>query len=239
MKKKLVILGIAGMLGCQTVCYAAPEPLYVEISLLSMLDDYGILECMFIGKSLWNEEVEMGGIKESAPEMLLDFFLTEGSTAEGFNSEDILNLIDYGYESGISSDILRISMDMLCEESQSYRDAAKKVFHRLAVSSENTDFLLLEAGHFPEAALMYKDEWYGDRTDDERIALADSILEVLECAEVETYGYDGNSMAQVINDLYDEDAGDSVLYLILDTLGESEFYVTVVDSIVWGIRETF
>ena len=32
---------------------------------------------------------------------------------------------------------------------------------------------------------MYKDGWYGDRTDDERIALADQILNVLETADVD------------------------------------------------------
>ena len=43
------------MLSCQTVCYAAPEPLTAEVSLLSMLEDYDILEYMFIGKSLWED----------------------------------------------------------------------------------------------------------------------------------------------------------------------------------------
>ena len=58
--------------------------------------------------------------------------------------------------------------------------------------------------------LMYKDGWYGDRTDDERIALADQILNVLETADVDTKGYTGNTLAQAINDLYDQDAGDSI-----------------------------
>ena len=52
MKKILLVLGVVGMLSCQTVCYAEPEPLTTEVSQLSMLDDYGILEYMFIGKSL-------------------------------------------------------------------------------------------------------------------------------------------------------------------------------------------
>lgn len=55
MKKILLVLGVAGMLSCQTVCYAAPEPLTTEVRQLSMLDDYGILEYMFIGKSLWED----------------------------------------------------------------------------------------------------------------------------------------------------------------------------------------
>ena len=237
MKKILLVLGVIGMLGCETVCYAAPEPLTAEVSLLSKLDDYDILEYMFIGKSLWEEEDEES--KVDASEMLLDFFSAEGIIEEGYTSEDIQNLIDDAYEFGVSSDILRISVEMLCEEPQNYGEALQKVFHREALTSEDAEYLLLDVGDFPKAALMYKDDWYGDRTDDERIALADSVLEILEAKDVDTYGYDGNTMAQALNDLYDEDAGDSVLYLILDTLGEAELYPSVVESIVLCVWEAF
>lgn len=237
MKKILLVLGVVGMLGCETVCYAAPEPLTAEVSLLSMLDDYDILEYMFIGKSLWEEEDEES--KVDASEMLLDFFSAEGIIEEGCTPEDIQNLIDDAYEFGVSSDILRISVEMLCEEPQNYGDALQKVFHRQALTSEDAEYLLLDVGDFPKAALMYKDDWYGDRTDDERIALADSVLEILEAEDVDTCGYDGNTMAQALNDLYDEDAGDSVLYLILDTLGEAELYPSVVESIVLCVWEAF
>lgn len=237
MKKILLVLGVVGMLGCETVCYAAPEPLTAEVSLLSMLDDYDILEYMFIGKSLWEEEDEES--KVDASEMLLDFFSAEGIIEEGCTPEDIQNLIDDAYEFGVSSDILRISVEMLCEEPQNYGDALQKVFHRQALTSEDAEYLLLDLGDFPKAALMYKDDWYGDRTDDERIALADSVLEILEAEDVDTCGYDGNTMAQALNDLYDEDAGDSVLYLILDTLGEAELYPSVVESIVLCVWEAF
>ena len=237
MKKILLVLGVVGMLSCQTVCYAAPEPLTAEVSLLSMLDDYDILEYMFIGKSLWEEEDEES--KVDASEMLLDFFSAEGIIEEGCTPEDIQNLIDDAYEFGVSSDILRISVEMLCEEPQNYGDALQKVFHRQALTSEDAEYLLLDVGDFPKAALMYKDDWYGDRTDDERIALADSVLEILEAEDVDTCGYDGNTMAQALNDLYDEDAGDSVLYLILDTLGEAELYPSVVESIVLCVWEAF
>lgn len=237
MKKILLVLGVIGMLGCETVCYAAPEPLTAEVSLLSKLDDYDILEYMFIGKSLWEEEDEES--KVDASEMLLDFFSAEGIIEEGYTPEDIQNLIDDAYEFGVSSDILRISVEMLCEEPQNYGEALQKVFHREALTSEDAEYLLLDVGDFPKAALMYKDDWYGDRTDDERIALADSVLEILEAEDVDTYGYDGNTMAQALNDLYDEDAGDSVLYLILDTLGEAELYPSVVESIVLCVWEAF
>ena len=182
---------------------------------------------------------ESEGNKESASEMLLEFFSAEGIIEEGYTPEDIQNLIDGAYEFGFSSDVLRLSMDMLYEETQSYGEAVQKVFHRQALTSEDAEYLLLDVGDFPEAALMYKNDWYGDRTDDERIALADSILEILETADVDTCGYDGNTMAQALNDLYDEDAGDSVLYLILDTLGEVELYPSVIESIVLGIDEAF
>ena len=237
MKKILLVLGVIGMLGCETVCYAAPEPLTAEVSLLSKLDDYDILEYMFIGKSLWEEEDEES--KVDASEMLLDFFSAEGIIEEGYTPEDIQNLIDDAYEFGVSSDILRISVEMLCEEPQNYGEALQKVFHREALTSEDAEYLLLDVGDFPKAALMYKDDWYGDRTDDERIALADSVLEILEAEDVDTCGYDGNTMAQALNDLYDEDAGDSVLYLILDTLGEAELYPSVVESIVLCVWEAF
>ena len=237
MKKILLVLGVVGMLGCETVCYAAPEPLTAEVSLLSMLDDYDILEYMFIGKSLWEEEDEES--KVDASEMLLDFFSAEGIIEQGYTPEDIQDLIDDAYEFGVSSDILRISVEMLCEEPQNYGEALQKVFHRQALTSEAAEYLLLDVGDFPKAALMYKDDWYGDRTDDERIALADSVLEILEAEDVDTYGYDGNTMAQALNDLYDEDAGDSVLYLILDTLGEAELYPSVVESIVLCVWEAF
>ena len=237
MKKILLVLGVIGILGCETVCYAAPEPLTAEVSLLSMLDDYDILEYMFIGKSLWEEEDEES--KVDASEMLLDFFSAEGIIEEGYTPEDIQNLIDDAYEFGVSSDILRISVEMLCEEPQNYGEALQKVFHRQALTSEDAEYLLLDVGDFPKAALMYKDDWYGDRTDDERIALADSVLEILEAEDVYTCGYDGNTMAQALNDLYDEDAGDSVLYLILDTVGEAELYPSVVESIVLCVWEAF
>ena len=85
-------------------------------------------------------------------------------------------------------------------------------------------------------ALMYKNDWYGDRTDDEMIALAEQILEVLENAGEDTGGYTGNTLAQAINDLYDQDAGDSVLYLAFDLLGGGELYITVLESIISGLQ---
>lgn len=242
MKKILLVLGVVGMLGCQTVCYAESEPLeeevLEEVSLLSTLDDYEILEYMFIGKSLWEEQAE-GGMKELASEAMLDFISTEGLIEEAYTPEDIENLIDEAYAYGFSSDIFRLTMDMLYIESQSYVDALQEVFHQQALASEEEEYQMMDEGEVTRAALMYKNDWYGDRTDDERIALADSILGVLEYAEVDTLGYDGNTMAQALNDLYDEDAGDSVLYLILDILGQAELYPSVVDGIVLCVWDAF
>ena len=39
-------------------------------------------------------------------------------------------------------------------------------------------------------------------------------------------------LPQAINDLYDQDAGDSVLCLAFDILGEGELYITVLESIL-------
>ena len=101
-----------------------------------------------------------------------------------------------------------------------------------ALKNLDEEFLLLEAGGIPELTLMYKDGWYGERTDDSRIALASSILDVLEGMGQETKGYNGNTLAQAINDRYDEGAGDSVLYLALDVLQESDFYNTMISGVM-------
>ena len=96
---------------------------------------------------------------------------------------------------------------------------------------ENLDeeALLLVDAEYPEMALMYKNDWYGDRTDEQ-------ILEVLENAGEDTGGYTGNTLAQALNDLYDQDAGDSVLYLAFDLLGGGELYITVLESIISGLQ---
>ena len=108
----------------------------------------------------------------------------------------------------------------------------QKVFRSQALKNLDEEFLLLEAGGIPELTLMYKDEWYGERTDNSRIALASSILEVLEGMGQETKGYNGNTLAQAINDRYDEDAGDSVLYLALDILQEEDYYYTMISGVM-------
>lgn len=239
MKKKLIALCITAILGCQTVCFAAPEQTTEEVDLLSKLNDKDALECIFIGNSLWNDTSEFGNVKENASEILLDYFITEGTANEELTPQDIADLIDSAYEIGWSSDILSISMDMMGEDSQLYRDAILKVFHYQALTTADPDYLLLDTGHFPETALMYKDDWYGDRTDDERIALADSILEILANADVETDGFDGNTLAQALNDMYDQGAKDSVLFLIFSLLDEQDQYITVIDSIITCLDGTF
>ena len=86
---------------------------------------------------------ESEGNKESASEMLLDFFSAEGIIEEGYTPEDIQNLIDGAYEFGFSSDVLRLSMDMLYEETQSYGEAVQKVFHRQALTSDDAYYQLM------------------------------------------------------------------------------------------------
>lgn len=239
-KKRLFALCIACLLGCQTVSAAAENQIDLkEEGLIQKLDESDVLEYLFIGESFWEDEEAFGDIREDASELILEFLENQGIETEEMTSEELIEAIDYAYEIGYSSDILSISLDMLGEDSQSYRDTVQKEFRRQAMDSQDEEYLLLETGRFPEAAMMYKDDWYGDRTDDERIELADSILEVLASADVETDGYDGNTLAQTLNDLYDQDAGDSVLYLVFDILEEQELYISVVESILFCLEESY
>ena len=239
-KKRLFALCIACLLGCQTLSAAAEDQIdWEEESLVQILDESDVLEYFFIGKSFWENEEEFGDSREDASELILEFLENQGIDMEEITSEDLIEAIDYAYEYGYSSDILSISLDMMGEDSQSYRDTVLEEFHRQAIDSQDEDYLLLETGRFPEAALMYKNDWYGDRTDDERIELADSILEVLASADVETDEYNGNTLAQALNDLYDQDAGDSVLYLVFDILEEQELYISAVESILSCLEESY
>ena len=239
-KKRLFALCIACLLGCQTLSAAAEDQIdWEEESLVQILDESDVLEYFFIGKSFWENEEEFGGSREDASELILEFLENQGIDMEEITSEDLIEAIDYAYEYGYSSDILSISLDMMGEDSQSYRDTVLEEFHRQAIDSQDEDYLLLETGRFPEAALMYKNDWYGDRTDDERIELADAILEVLESVDVETDGYNGNTLAQALNDLYDQDAGDSVLYLAFDILEEQDLYISLVENILFCLEESY
>ena len=215
-----------------TVPVAASEPLTEEESLIAKLNEEATLELLFFGKSIWNDEEEYENLKDIISEMLLEFMVSEGAADEEMQSDEIKDLIDYAYEIGISSDVFSIVADGIGVDSQSYRDAVQKVFRSQALKNLDEEFLLLEAGDIPELTLMYKDGWYGERTDDSRIALASSILDVLEGMGQETKGYNGNTLAQAINDRYDEDAGDSVLYLALDVLQESDFYHTMISGVM-------
>lgn len=239
-KKKLFALCIACLLGCQTVSATAESQIDLEAEyLMQELDENDVLEYLFIGESFWEDEEVYEEFKEESSELILDFLINQGIDTEETTPEDLIELIDFAYEIGYSSDILSISLDFMGGDSQSYREALQKEFHRKAMESEDEEYLLLETGRFPEAAVMYKDDWYGDRTDDERIELADSILEVLELADVETDGYNGNTLAQALNDLYDQDAGDSVLYLVFDVLEEQDLYISVVESILFCLEESY
>lgn len=179
-----------------------------------------------------NDEEEYENLKDIISEMLLEFMVSEGAADEEMQSDEIKDLIDYAYEIGISSDVFSIVADGIGVDSQRYRDAVQKVFRSQALKNLDEEFLLLEAGGISELTLMYKDGWYGERTDDSRIALASSILNVLEGMGQEKKGYNGNTLAQAINDRYDEDAGDSVLYLALDVLQESDFYTTMISGVM-------
>lgn len=215
-----------------TVPVAASEALTEEESLIAKLNQDDTLELLFLGKSIWNDEEEYENLKDIISEMLLEFMVAEGVADEELHAEEIKDLIDYAYEIGISSDVFSIAADSVGMDSQSYRDAVQKVFRSQSLKNLDEEFLLLEAGDIPELTLMYKDNWYGERTDDSRIALATSILDVLEGMGQDTKGYNGNTLAQAINDRYDEDAGDSVLYLALEALQEEDFYNTMISGVM-------
>ena len=217
-KRKMLSFILMGLFLLQSALpVAASEPLTEEESLIAELNQGDTLELLFFGKTIWNDEEKYEDLKDIISEMLLEFLINTGAADEETQSEEIKDLIEYAYEIGISEDVFSIAADSVGVDYQSYQDE---------------EFLLLEAGGIPELTLMYKDEWYGERTDDSRIALASSILEVLEGMGQETKGYNGNTLAQAINDRYDEDAGDSVLYLALDILQEEDYYYTMISGVM-------
>lgn len=242
MKKRMFILFLALFIGSQPTIPAQAESmeevteeasqetereLTEEEQIIEKLYDGDILETAFIGKSFWYDEENFEWIREDLPQVLADYY-----QENELDAETLRDLLDTAYESGVSASTLEIAALLFDDDYDSYRDAILTVFREQALESEDEDALLLAANDYPEMTLMYKDGWYGDRTDDERIALADQILSVLETAGVDTKGYTGNTLAQAINDLYDQDAGDSVLCLAFDILGEGELYITVLESIL-------
>lgn len=232
-KRKMLSFILMGLFLLQSALpVAASEPLTEEESLIAELNQGDTLELLFFGKTIWNDEEKYEVLKDIISEMLLEFLINTGAADEETQSEEIKDLIEYAYEIGISEDVFSIAADSVGVDYQSYQDAVQKVFRSQALKNLDEEFLLLEAGGIPELTLMYKDEWYGERTDDSRIALASSILEVLEGMGQETKGYNGNTLAQAINDRYDEDAGDSVLYLALDILQEEDYYYTMISGVM-------
>ena len=207
-----------------------------EEKLIEKMCDTDILETAFIGKSFWNDEKNFEDIKEDLPQILLDYYESEGVDPEEMDAETLRELIDTAYESGISANTLELASVCFGDDYEIYREAILHVFEQQAMENLDEEALLLVDAEYPEMALMYKNDWYGDRTDDERIALAEQILEVLENAGEDTGGYTGNTLAQAINDLYDQEAGDCVLYLAFDLLGGGELYITVLESIISGLQ---
>ena len=250
-KRKMLSFILMGLFLLQSALpVAASEPLTEEESLIAELNQGDTLELLFFGKTIWNDEEKYEDLKDIISEMLLEFLINTGAADEETQSEEIKDLIEYAYEIGISEDVFSIAADSVGVDYQSYQDAEYEAEARDtklgpeeitrdvpgvgddALKNLDEEFLLLEAGGIPELTLMYKDEWYGERTDDSRIALASSILEVLEGMGQETKGYNGNTLAQAINDRYDEDAGDSVLYLALDILQEEDYYYTMISGVM-------
>ena len=247
MKKRIFAILMAFFMGSQLAIPALAESmeeiteetvqetereLTEEEKLIEKMYDTDILEAVFTGKSFWSNEEDFGNIREDLPQVLLDYYEKEGADPEDMDARMLRELIDAAYEGGISASTLELAAVLFGDDYEAYRNAVLTVFREQALELEDEELLLLETNDYPEMALMYKDGWYGSRTDDERIALADEILKALETAGADTGAYTGNTLAQAINDLYDEDAGDSVLYLAFDVLGEGELYITVLESIL-------
>lgn len=250
MKKRMFAIFLALLMGSQPMIPAfaqsmeeVPEEsetarkLTEEERLIVKMYDTDLLATIFIGKSFWYNEEEFEDMRADLPQILLDYYENEGVDTGELDVETLRDLLDTAYESGISANTLEIAALLFEDDYEPYRDAILTVFEEQTLESGDEDMLLLEENEYPEMALMYKDGWYGDRTDDERIALADEILSVLETAGVDTKDYTGNTLAQAINDLYDQDAGDSVLYLAFDILGEGELYISVLESILSGLQQ--
>ena len=65
-----------------------------EEKLIEKMCDTDILETAFIGKSFWNDEENFEDIKEDLPQILLDYYESEGVDSEEMDAETLRELID-------------------------------------------------------------------------------------------------------------------------------------------------
>ena len=78
------------------------------------------------------------------------------------DAETLRELIDTAYESGISANTLELASVCFGDDYEVYREAILHVFEQQALENLDEEALLLIDAEYPEMALMYKNDWYGD-----------------------------------------------------------------------------
>lgn len=69
---------------------------------------------------------------------------------------------------------------------------------------------VLDAHSFAFYIECGEEDWYGSTTDEERIAMADDLLDMLKELGINTGDSTGNTVAQAMNDYYDQDKTKSI-----------------------------
>lgn len=95
---------------------------------------------------------------------------------------------------------------------------------------------LTETGHdayLPEMNASYYDtldvsNWYGTTTDDERIAMARDLLNILRTLCYPIAGIEDHELAQAMNDHYDQDTSQSIFQAAIEVLGPA-----IPDTLPW------
>ncbi len=194
-----------------------------DASALQTLYESYLLPTMFYGESIWDASMAEADPAEAGGDML-SLFESLGVDVSAATAEELAEFIDYGYEVGFSNSIFDLAAYYLEVDPYYYRDIVSNLlnYQLSAYAGENEEYQMALDGRLAEAAMTFKDDWYGDTTDDERIALADAILALLQSGELDTGDYTGNTLAQSINDLYDQDNGNSMLFLAISVCGLDE-----------------
>lgn len=185
--------------------------------------DASLFPLMFTGSSQWSEFCEYNeseDITEYCADLLYGFELL-GADTSAASGEELADFIAEAYDIGYSMSIFDLAAYYLDMDPTVYREEVLTILNQTLTDKvdEYEEFQYFLDGRLPDAAMTFKDDWYGDTTDDERIALADAVLYLFQVAEFETGDYNGNTLAQAINDLYDQDAGDSMLSLAVSVCG--------------------
>lgn len=78
-------------------------------------------------------------------------------------------------------------------------------------SCEGDDtYEILEKNNFGKYFDGYEQDWYGVTTDDERIAMADELISLFKALDHNMSDFTGNTLAQAMNDYYDQDKSMSI-----------------------------